>query len=174
MAHSFATDFRLDDLDPALLADDASVAHPFVFATITLIVFGRSKYFCAKQPVTLRFKRSIINGFRLLDLAMGPRADHLFGRQRDLDRIKTERILGFFEKTQKIFHFVLTSPYWFSSSSSTLSARLWSSRIITLNDSGSPGSRTFSPLTIASYIRVRPATSSDLTVSISCRLYAAP
>ena len=111
MAHSFTTDFRLNDLDPALLADNASMTHPFVFATITLIVFGRSKYFCAKKPVTLRLKRAIIDGFRFLDLAMGPRANHLFGRQRDLDRIKTERILGFFKKTQKIFHFVLTSPY---------------------------------------------------------------
>ena len=33
---------------------------------------------------------------------------------------------------------------------------------------GQPGSSVFSPLTIASYIRVRPATSSDLTVNISC------
>ena len=40
-------------------------------------------------------------------------------------------------------------------------AKLCSSFTMTLNDSGSPGSRTFSPLTIASYIRVRPATSSD-------------
>ena len=46
----------------------------------------------------------------------------------------------------------------------------WSSLTITLNDSGSPGSSVFSPLTIASYIRVRPATSSDLTVSISCNV----
>src|SRR5713101_7032860 len=50
------------------------------------------------------------------------------------------------------------------SSSSTLRQSDCSSLTITLNDSGSPGSSVFSPLTIASYIRVRPATSSDLTV----------
>src|SRR5688572_31807251 len=39
----------------------------------------------------------------------------------------------------------------------------------TLKDSGSPDSRVCSPFTIASYIRVRPMTSSDLTVRNSCR-----
>ncbi len=44
----------------------------------------------------------------------------------------------------------------------------------TLNDSGTPGSITFSPLTIASYVLTRPTTSSDLTVKSSCSVYAAP
>src|SRR5665647_2811445 len=44
----------------------------------------------------------------------------------------------------------------------------------TLNDSGIPASNVSSPRTIASYTLVRPATSSDLTVSISCKVYAAP
>src|SRR5450432_3679726 len=38
----------------------------------------------------------------------------------------------------------------------------------TLNDSGIPASKVSSPRTIASYTLVRPATSSDFTVSISC------
>ena len=38
----------------------------------------------------------------------------------------------------------------------------------TLNDSGMPGSGRFCPFTIASYTRLRPFTSSDLTVRISC------
>src|SRR5450631_3306306 len=38
----------------------------------------------------------------------------------------------------------------------------------TLNDSGIPASNVSSPRTIASYTLVRPATSSDFTVSISC------
>src|SRR4051794_14301609 len=44
----------------------------------------------------------------------------------------------------------------------------------TLNDSGIPASNVSSPRTIASYTLVRPATSSDLTVSISWSVYAAP
>jgi hypothetical protein len=37
-----------------------------------------------------------------------------------------------------------------------------------------PASKVSSPRTIASYTLVRPATSSDFTVSISCKVYAAP
>src|SRR5206468_2099764 len=43
-----------------------------------------------------------------------------------------------------------------------------SSLMSTLNDSGSPDSSEYSPLTIDSYMRVRPTTSSDLTVRNSC------
>src|SRR6266849_741064 len=53
------------------------------------------------------------------------------------------------------------------SSNSTSSARDCSSLSRTLNDSGSPDSSTLSPFTIASYIRVLPTTSSDLTVKNS-------
>src|SRR3984885_2362514 len=44
----------------------------------------------------------------------------------------------------------------------------------TLKLSGIPASNVSSPRTIASYTLVRPATSSDFTVSISCKVYAAP
>ena len=44
----------------------------------------------------------------------------------------------------------------------------------TLNDSGMPASILCSPLTMFSYTLVRPAMSSDFTVSISCRVYEAP
>src|SRR3954447_18847151 len=57
---------------------------------------------------------------------------------------------------------------------STLSPRERISLTSTLNDSGIPASKVSSPRTIASYTLVRPATSSDLTVSISCSVYAAP
>ena len=44
------------------------------------------------------------------------------------------------------------------------------SLINTLNDSGIPASMRWSSFTTFSYILVRPATSSDLTVSISCKV----
>src|SRR5690348_648363 len=50
------------------------------------------------------------------------------------------------------------------------SERLWISFKSTLKDSGIEGSGMFSPLTIASYALTRPTVSSDLTVSISCRV----
>ena len=46
--------------------------------------------------------------------------------------------------------------------SSTFRQSAWSSLRSTLNDSGRPGSSVCSPLTIASYMRVRPMTSSRL------------
>src|SRR5207248_3460859 len=61
-----------------------------------------------------------------------------------------------------------------SFSTSTDRPRLCSSLTSTLNDSGTPGSSTSSPLTIASYAFTRPTTSSDLTVSNSCKMCAAP
>ena len=61
-----------------------------------------------------------------------------------------------------------------SSMRSTERQRLWSSLMSTLKDSGSPASREWSPLTMDSYIRVRPTTSSLLTVRNSCRPKAAP
>ena len=174
VAHALAPDLGLDDLDAAFFAHHAAVPHAFVLAAVALVVLGRPEDFCAEQPVAFGFERPVIDGFRLLDLAVGPRLHQVRGSQRNTNSAEAQRVLGFFEETQKIFHDALTSPYWSSSTSSTFSARLWSSRIMTLKDSGKPGSSTFSPLTMASYIRVRPATSSDLTVSISCRLYAAP
>jgi len=46
--------------------------------------------------------------------------------------------------------------------------------IKTLKLSGTPGSGIFSPFTIASYVFTLPTTSSDFTVNISWRVYAAP
>jgi hypothetical protein len=77
MRHAFPADFGLYDLHTALFADDTPVFHPFVFAAITFIVFCRAKYFCAEQPIAFGFKRSVINGFRLLYLTMGPFEDLL-------------------------------------------------------------------------------------------------
>src|SRR3954452_13620470 len=57
---------------------------------------------------------------------------------------------------------------------STLSPSERISLTSTLKDSGIPASNVSSPRTIASYTFVRPATSSDFTVSISCKVYAAP
>src|SRR5436190_22451903 len=57
---------------------------------------------------------------------------------------------------------------------STLSPNERISLTSTLNDSGIPASNVSSPRTIASYTLVRPATSSDFTVSISWSVYAAP
>src|SRR5690348_17111642 len=63
-------------------------------------------------------------------------------------------------------------PHRSSSSMSIASERI--SLTSTLNDSGMPADIWWLPSTIFLYMSLRPCTSSDLTVSISCRVYAAP
>jgi hypothetical protein len=46
--------------------------HPFIFATIAFIIFGRPKDLGTEKPILLRFKGPVINGLRLLHLSMGP------------------------------------------------------------------------------------------------------
>ena len=184
VAHALAAHFGLDHLDAALFADDAAVPHALVFAAVALVVLGRAEDLGAEQAVPLRLEGAVVDGLRLLDFAVRPGADLLRRGERDPQRVEVERVLRFLEQIEEIFHwFSLESRGGSASDCFALSflraarrpsARLCSSFTMTLKDSGRPGSSTFSPLTMASYMRVRPATSSDLTVSISWRLYAAP
>jgi hypothetical protein len=63
----------LDNLHPTLLADNASMLHPFIFATIAFIIFGGPEDLGTEEPILLRFKGSVVDGLRLLHLSMGPR-----------------------------------------------------------------------------------------------------
>ncbi len=62
-----------------IVADDTTMLHALVLAAIAFIVLGGAEYFCTEKTVALRFKRPVINRFRLLDLATGP-LQNLFGR----------------------------------------------------------------------------------------------
>ena len=88
MAHALAPHFGLDDLDAAFLADHAAMAHPFVFAAIAFVIFGRAKNLRAKQAVTFRLEGAIVNGLRFLDLAVRPRADLVGRGDRDFDCVE--------------------------------------------------------------------------------------
>src|SRR5207249_10475047 len=83
-----------------------------------------------------------------------------------LDRVELLVLLDLLEELKKRFH------QYLSRSMSMPSERI--SLTSTLNDSGIPASILWSPLTMFSYTLVRPVMSSDLTVSISCSVYAAP
>jgi hypothetical protein len=162
VAHSLAAHLRLDDLDAALLADHSTVLHALVLAAVALVVLDGTEDLRAEETVAFRLERPVVDRLRLLHLAIGPTADLLRRRDRDPNCRKAERILGPFEEIVEIAH--LDSLYWGSSRRSTLSARLCISLMSTLKLSGRPGISSQSPLTIDSYIRVRPTTSSDLTV----------
>ena len=79
VAHALAAHPGRRHLHTALLADDALVANPLVFAAVALIVFGGTKDALAEQAVPLGPQRAVVDGFGLQNLTVGPLED-LFGR----------------------------------------------------------------------------------------------
>src|SRR5215210_6397405 len=88
MAHALAPHAAERHLDRALLADDALVLHPLVLAAQALVVLDRPEDARAEQAVTLRLERAVIDGFRLFDLAVGPRQDLFRARDRNPDLVE--------------------------------------------------------------------------------------
>src|SRR5262249_43682313 len=173
VAHALAAHAGARDFDAALVADDAGELHALVLAAGALVVLGRAEDARAEQAVALRLEGPVVDGLRLLHLAVRPVADLLGRGQLDANRVKRDglrmpiedapQVLGGLLlsdqaaerpiRQHSVFSFVEGAQDAFFPSlvtSSTSRARLWSSFTSTLNDSGVPGSRKFSPLTIAS------------------------
>ena len=102
--HALAAHLRLDDLDAALLADDAPVLHALVLAAVALVVLDRTEDLRAKEAVPLRLEGSIVDGLGLLHLAEGPFPDFVRRRQADSKRIEGQRVLGLLEEVVEIAH----------------------------------------------------------------------
>src|SRR4029079_19352259 len=88
MDHALAPHARKRHLDRAFLADDALVFHALVLAAQALVVLDRTEYARAEPAVALRLERAIVDRFRLLDLAVGPRQNLLRTRNRDADLVE--------------------------------------------------------------------------------------
>ena len=88
VAHALAPDARQRHFDAALFADDALVLHALVLAAQALVVLDRSEDAGAEQTVTLRLERPVVDGLRLLDLAIRPRQDLLGAGERNPDLIE--------------------------------------------------------------------------------------
>jgi hypothetical protein len=97
VAHALTTDFRQRDFDAALLADDAAVLQALVLAAQAFVVLDRTKDFCAKQAITFRLEGTVVDGFRLLDFAVGPGTNLVGGRQTNLDRVELFILLNLLE-----------------------------------------------------------------------------
>src|SRR5690606_20739649 len=72
----------------AALADDALEAHPLVLAAVALPVLGGTEDLLAEEPVLLRLERAVVDGLRLLHLAVGPHADGVRGGQADPELVE--------------------------------------------------------------------------------------
>src|SRR5262249_18273520 len=88
VAHALAPDARQRDLDRALLADDALVLHALVLAAQALVILDRPEDARAEQAVALRLEGPVVDGLRLLDLAVGPGQNLLWRRDRDPDLVE--------------------------------------------------------------------------------------
>ncbi len=91
VAHALAAHARQRHLDAALLADDALVLHPLIFAAQALVVLDRPEDAGAEQAVALRLERAVVDRLGLLDLAERPRQNLFRARDRDLDLIERLR-----------------------------------------------------------------------------------
>src|SRR5205085_10942801 len=88
VAHALAPHLRARDLDAAPLADDALEADALVLAAVALPVLGGTEDLLAEEPVLLRLQGAVVDGLRLLDLAVRPRADRVGGRETDAELVE--------------------------------------------------------------------------------------
>ena len=70
VAHALAAHLGAGDLDAAALADDALEADPLVLAAVALPVPGGTEDLLAEEPVLLGLEGAVVDGLRLLDLAV--------------------------------------------------------------------------------------------------------
>src|SRR5882724_1465541 len=78
----------------ALVADNSTMLHAFVFAAKTLPVRYWSEDLGAKETVTLGLECSVVDGFGFGDLSVRPGANLLRRCQADLDTVKISSHIG--------------------------------------------------------------------------------
>src|SRR5205814_6236593 len=83
VAHAFAADAAVRDLDAATVADHALVFHAPVLAAGALPVLFGAEDALAEQAVLFGAVGAVVDGLGLLDLAEGPAADVMGTGQTD-------------------------------------------------------------------------------------------
>jgi len=64
--HALTANLGQGDFNAALLTDNATVLQALVLTAQALVVLDWAKDLGAEQAVTLRFERTVVDGFRLL------------------------------------------------------------------------------------------------------------
>jgi hypothetical protein len=98
MPHSLPAHLGLDDLHSTLLANNPSMFHPLIFATIAFIIFSGAEDLCTEEPIFLRFEGPVVDCLRFLHLSMGPRLDLFWRGNGDADGIKTDWTFSLFKE----------------------------------------------------------------------------
>jgi hypothetical protein len=76
------------------------VAETLVLTADTFIVLHRTEDLGAEEAVPLWLESTIVDRFRLGNLAERPAPDLLWARKRDLESIELDRILGSLKQTK--------------------------------------------------------------------------
>ncbi len=98
VAHALTTHLGASHLDAAALTDDALEADALVLTAVALPVPGGAEDLLAEEAVLLGLERAVVDGLRLLDLAVGPVADVLGGGQADaefIEEVDVEHVTSF-------------------------------------------------------------------------------
>ena len=88
VTHALAAHLGTGDLHAAAVADLSLVADLLILAAVALPVLGGPENALAEQAVALRLQGTVVDGLRLLYLAVGPLADHFRRSDADLDGVK--------------------------------------------------------------------------------------
>src|SRR4029079_18926735 len=88
VAHPLTAHLGARDLDAAALADEALEADPLVLAAVALPVAGGTEDLLAEEPVLLRLEGAVVDGLRLLHLAVGPLTDVVGGGEADAQLVE--------------------------------------------------------------------------------------
>src|SRR3546814_564313 len=91
VAHALAAHLRERDLDARLPEDDAAILHALVLAAQALVVLDRTEDAREEQAVPFRLEGTVVDGLRLLDLAVGPGPDALRAGDRNADLVEALR-----------------------------------------------------------------------------------
>ena len=86
--HALTANFGARHLDATTLTNDALEAHPLVLPAVALPVPRRPEDLLAEQAVLFRLQRPVVDGLRLLDLAVRPGADVISRREADTQIIE--------------------------------------------------------------------------------------
>ena len=88
MAHTLTAHARQRNFNAALLAGNAAIFDALILTTRTLIVLLRTKNARTEQAVALGLEGTIVDGFRLFDLAVRPGPDFFRAGDRDTQSLK--------------------------------------------------------------------------------------
>src|SRR4029079_15251964 len=95
VAHALEGHIGARDLNATALTDDALEAGALVVAAVALPVAGGAEDLLAEEPVLLRLEGAVVDGLRLLHLAVRPLPDVLRGGQADaqfVEEVEVEHV----------------------------------------------------------------------------------